>query len=81
MTLLGAAAAVRPLAMRAQQALPVSGFLHEGLPAHSSLTAAFQQGLIETDWCQARCSHLRGTMRLSHSWAASPQGSERVSVP
>jgi hypothetical protein len=36
-----------PLAARAQQRLPVIGFLHEGLAAPLSLTTAFQQGLIE----------------------------------
>jgi putative ABC transport system substrate-binding protein len=46
-TLLGGTAAW-PLNGRAQQALPVLGFLHEGLPAPSSLTAAFQQGLVES---------------------------------
>jgi putative ABC transport system substrate-binding protein len=45
-TLIGGATAW-PLAARAQQALPAIGFLHEGLPAPLSLTAAFQQGLIE----------------------------------
>jgi ABC-type uncharacterized transport system substrate-binding protein len=45
-TLLSGAAAW-PSAARAQQALPVMGFLHEGLPAPLSLTAAFRQGLIE----------------------------------
>jgi putative tryptophan/tyrosine transport system substrate-binding protein len=40
-------AATWPLAVRAQQALPVIGILHEGLPAPSTLTAAFRQGLIE----------------------------------
>jgi len=47
-TLLGGAAVMWPLAARAQQTLPVLGFLHEGLPAPLSLTAAFQQGLIES---------------------------------
>jgi putative tryptophan/tyrosine transport system substrate-binding protein len=46
-TLLGGAVAW-PLDGRAQQALPALGFLHEGLPAPSSLTAAFQQGLVES---------------------------------
>jgi putative tryptophan/tyrosine transport system substrate-binding protein len=40
-------AAAWPLAARAQQALPLVGILHEGLPAPLALTAAFQQGLIE----------------------------------
>ena len=44
-TVLGGAAAW-PLATVAQQAVPVIGFLHEGLPAPSHLTAAFRQGLV-----------------------------------
>ena len=46
-TLMGGAAASWPLAARAQQARPIMGFLHEGLPAPLSQTVAFQQGLIE----------------------------------
>jgi putative tryptophan/tyrosine transport system substrate-binding protein len=45
-TVLGGAA-TWPLAARAQQAFPAIGFLHEGLPAPSHLTAAFRQGLVE----------------------------------
>jgi putative ABC transport system substrate-binding protein len=45
-TLVGGAA-TWPVAARAQRALPVIGFLHEGLPAPSHLTAAFGQGLVE----------------------------------
>ena len=45
-TLVGGAA-TWPLAARAQRALPVIGFLHEGLPAPSHLTAAFRLGLVE----------------------------------
>jgi putative ABC transport system substrate-binding protein len=62
-TLLGGATVVWPLAARAQQALPVLGFLHEGLPAHSSLTAAFQQGLIETGIAGSR------NIKIEHRWA------------
>ena len=40
-------AATWPLAAGAQQPFPTIGFLHEGLPAPSHLTAAFQQGLVE----------------------------------
>ena len=40
-------AASWPLAARAQQALPVIGFLHEGLREPSHLTAAFRLGLVE----------------------------------
>src|SRR5207302_3315699 len=46
-SLLGGAA-MAPFAVRAQQALPVIGLLHEGLPAPSPLIAAFRQGLLET---------------------------------
>jgi putative ABC transport system substrate-binding protein len=45
-TVLGCAA-TWPLAAGAQQPFPAIGFLHEGLPAPSHLTAAFQQGLVE----------------------------------
>jgi hypothetical protein len=46
-SVLGGVALFQPFAARAQQSLPVIGILHEGHPAPSSLTAAFQQGLIE----------------------------------
>src|SRR5260370_28079562 len=39
-------AATWPLAVRAQRVLPAIGFLHEGLPEPSHLTAAFGQGLM-----------------------------------
>jgi putative ABC transport system substrate-binding protein len=62
-TLLGGAAAAWPLAARAQQALPVIGLLHEGLPAPLSLTVAFQKGLIE--------GGIRGgsSVKIENRWA------------
>jgi putative ABC transport system substrate-binding protein len=62
-TLLGGAAVTWPLAARTQQALPVVGFLHEGLPAPPLLTAAFQQGLIETGIRGAR------NVAIENRWA------------
>jgi putative ABC transport system substrate-binding protein len=62
-TLIGGAAAAWPLAARAQQALPAIGFLHEGLPAPLSLTAAFQQGLIEAGVSAGT------SLRIENRWA------------
>ena len=61
-TLIGGAAAW-PLAGGAQEALPVLGLLHEGLPAPSSLTAAFRQGLIETGISGG------SSVRIENRWA------------
>jgi ABC-type uncharacterized transport system substrate-binding protein len=61
-TLIGGAA-TWPLAARAQQALPAIGFLHEGLPAPLSLTAAFQQGLIEAGVSAGT------SLRIENGWA------------
>jgi putative ABC transport system substrate-binding protein len=67
MTLLGGATAW-PLAARAQQPLPVLGFLHEGLPVHTSLTAAFQQGLIETGIAAGK------NVEIENRWAEGQYG-------
>jgi putative tryptophan/tyrosine transport system substrate-binding protein len=56
-------AAAWPLAVRAQQALPVVGILHEGLPAPLSLTTAFQQGLIEGGISQG------SSIKIEDRWA------------
>ena len=66
-TLLGSAAAALPLAaqaqqVRPQQALPVIGLLHEGLPAPAALMAAFQQGLTEAGLGE-------GSVIIENRWA------------
>jgi putative ABC transport system substrate-binding protein len=61
-TLVGGGALAWPIAVPAQQALPVVGIIHEGLPAPTSLIKAFLQGLNEGGVGQ-------GNVKIENRWA------------
>jgi putative ABC transport system substrate-binding protein len=65
-TLLGGAAAMRPLATLAQQRLPVVGYLSLATPGGSAPPPAFMQGLAETGYVVGQ------NVAIEYRWADDP---------